>query len=510
MGVGDERDMWSKIMKEVKAGRYAGPFDQILYNSYVQSPIGLVPKARNKTHLIFHLSYCFKDSGFKSINHYTPQEKCRLKYNDLDRAIQTCLHFTEQHEGDLHFGKTDVSSAFRILPLNRKCYKWLILKARNPISKKMCYFVEKCLQFGASISCSHFQRFSNALRHIFEHQMQRPIVLTNYLDDFFFVETSSRRCNTQVKKFLSICEKIGVPIAEEKTEWSNNLCKIVFLGMLLDGKCKVIAVPSEKLTKTINWLRLMIDKKKAKLKELQSLIGLLNFLIREIFPGRVFTRWMYAKFAPIMNNETMKPYHHIRLDAEFKTDCRVWLEFLVQGGTKVAHPFVDLSKYLSAEDIGFSSDATAGKNLGFGCVYKKSWLYGQREKNFIQEYKPSIKVLELFTLCIGIFTWAEHIANNRILVDCDNQSVVAMINNTSSSCARCMILLRKLTLKCLQCNIRYFARHLKGSLNILPDRLSRLKLTEFKVLVCGKNYDPEPTTPSMELWPLSSVLDAGF
>ena len=45
-------------MKEVKEGRYAGPFESIPFDSYIQSPIGLVPKDGGKdTRLIFHLSY---------------------------------------------------------------------------------------------------------------------------------------------------------------------------------------------------------------------------------------------------------------------------------------------------------------------------------------------------------------------------------------------------------------------------------------------------------------------
>ena len=57
--IGDKFDMWEKIMKEVGAGRYAGPFDKIPYKNYIQSPIGLVPKAGGKTRLTFHLSYEF-------------------------------------------------------------------------------------------------------------------------------------------------------------------------------------------------------------------------------------------------------------------------------------------------------------------------------------------------------------------------------------------------------------------------------------------------------------------
>ena len=43
--IGSETVMWNKIMKEVKAGRVAGPYDTVPFKNYIQSPIGLVPKA---------------------------------------------------------------------------------------------------------------------------------------------------------------------------------------------------------------------------------------------------------------------------------------------------------------------------------------------------------------------------------------------------------------------------------------------------------------------------------
>ena len=56
--IGDEIDLWNKVMKEVKLKRYAGPFKEIPFQNFVQSPIGLVPKdGGHDTRLIFHLSY---------------------------------------------------------------------------------------------------------------------------------------------------------------------------------------------------------------------------------------------------------------------------------------------------------------------------------------------------------------------------------------------------------------------------------------------------------------------
>ena len=61
------------------------------------------------------------------------------------------------------------------------------MKARHPITKKLWYFIDKCLPFGSSISCAHFQSLSDALAYLAEHRIGLTMVITNYLDDFLFV-----------------------------------------------------------------------------------------------------------------------------------------------------------------------------------------------------------------------------------------------------------------------------------------------------------------------------------
>ena len=41
--IGSKVQLWNKLMKEVKEKRVTRPFDNIPYNNFMQSPIGLVP-----------------------------------------------------------------------------------------------------------------------------------------------------------------------------------------------------------------------------------------------------------------------------------------------------------------------------------------------------------------------------------------------------------------------------------------------------------------------------------
>ena len=187
-------------MKEVKEERYAGPFEDIPFDNFVQSPIGLVPKQGNKTRLIFHLSYNFSEQlQDASINASTPKEWCSVHYNNLDMAVKQCLLASKQayinfDTKTIYLGKTDLSSAFRVLPLKVECFCWLVLLAEDPKDGKMKYFIDKCLPFGASIRYSHYQRFSNSLKHIMVHRTGHREI-TNYLDDFLFITMLKLICD---------------------------------------------------------------------------------------------------------------------------------------------------------------------------------------------------------------------------------------------------------------------------------------------------------------------------
>ena len=69
--------------------------------------------------------------------------------------------------------------------------------------------------------------------------------------------------------------------------------------------------------------------------------------------------------------------------------------------------------------------------------------------------------------------------NRRIVIFCDNLSVVHMINESKASCRNSVHLLRHITKISLTHNVRYFCRHVVGSRNILADQLSRGRFDEF-------------------------------
>ena len=136
-------------------------------------------------------------------------------------------------------------------------------------------------------------------------------------------------------------------------------------------------------------------------------------------------------------------------------------------------------------------------------VCGNAWMFGQWDQGFIKFYDPSIAYLELFAVVAAALNWIVRFKNRRVTIFCDNQSVVAMINNSSSSCKNCLALLRILILFGLKHNIRVFAKYVSSQENRRSDLLSRLKVATFKQE--NPEAEKQPTPIPQEIWPIEKI-----
>ena len=84
--------------------------------------------------------------------------------------------------------------------------------------------------------------------------------------------------------------------------------------------------------------------------------------------------------------------------------------------------------------------------------------------------------------------WCDHIGDRCITFFTDNETLVHVINKSTSRDISLMIFVRKLVLVGLKHNILFKAKHISGSKNTLADALSRITFASntclMKVSVC--------------------------
>ena len=287
----------SKLNKERDAGRIVGPFSEPPFHKFRCSPLSIVPKKDpSEFRLIHHLSY----PPGSSVNDFIPEDCSSVHYASINDAISVI----KRKGAGCFMAKTDAKSAFRIIPIHPNDFALLGMKWQNS------YYFDRCLPMGCSSSCAIFEAFSTALEWLAINRLGDSGVL-HILDDFLFIADSQDKCHADLTNFLGMCEYLGVPIAQEKTVGPDTTLQ--FAGITLDSVMQEARLPVDKLRKCRMLLRTFYKRRKVTLRELQSLLGLLNFTCSVIVPGRAFLRRMID-----LTKGAKRPYHRIRLSKEVR------------------------------------------------------------------------------------------------------------------------------------------------------------------------------------------------
>ena len=158
-----------------------------------------------------------------------------------------------------------------------------------------------------------------------------------------------------------------------------------------------------------------MNKKWMTLKELQSLLGKLNFASSMVRSGRIFVSRLInsLKDFPINGRK--------RIDSEMRKDLGWWLQFMEQfDGITVMPP-----ANWDAPDKIFSSDACLisggrwSEGEAFYCRFPQ-WLISREDVH--------INELELITFIVALKIWRDKIQDQNVLAYCDNAVSVEVVN----------------------------------------------------------------------------------
>jgi len=452
----------AKLRKEKSLDRILGPFASPPTDPLFRvSPLGVVAKKLpGEYRMIHNLSY----PAGTSVNDYIPAEFATVQYATVHDAIS----FITSANSIVFMAKIDIEAAFRIIPVALEDTPLLGFRWRD------LYYVDRVLPMGGASSCAIFEAFSTALEWIAINKLGATKVV-HVLDDFLLLAPSMDKCDRDLQAFIAMCEQLGVPLAPSKTV--RPCTTLQFLGIMIDTVAMEVRLPEDKLAKGRVLLRSFLGKHKVTLREIQSLIGLLQFFCYVIRFARAFLRRTIDLTVGVN-----KPNHHIRLTNQVKLDLEMWLTFLDNFNGRSF--FID-DDFLTGDFLQLYTDASGGK--GYGAVCGAQWFYGVWPISWLTH---NITVLELYPIMAAVVMWGEAWANHSVCFYTDNESLVSVINKQTSKEPAVMILLRHLILTCLQYNINFSAQHVPGRDNTLADKLSRCQVDEFLTLAPWVNHQP--------------------
>ena len=459
------------LRTEVNMGRLIGPLDNAYKLVTHISRFGVIPKSHqpNKWRLIVDLShpvdFSVNDSILKNLS--------SIVYITIDTAIQEILRLGK---GTM-LAKIDVKSAFRLMPVHPMDRHLLGMSWTDGI------YIDTCLPFGLRSAPKLFNIMADLLAWILKQQGVSEVL--HYLDDFLTIgPSSSHTCQQNLDIIKEICLQLGVPLAMEKVEGpTTSLC---FLGINIDTEKMEARLPDDKLDRIRRLVHTWLRKRKARKREILSLVGLLQHATKIVRSGRTFVSRMYATATKLK-----KMHYFTRLNRDFRSDLAWWHVFI--------HSWNGLSllRCVSTVSLAFTVYTDVSGFWGCGACCGVQWLQWQ----WPQEWFPmSIMAKELVPIVFSCAVWGPQLSGRTILFRCDNSSIVAAVNKGTAKESIVMHLLRCLWFFTAFYDISLLCEHIAGKQNDLADHISRNHLQAFLCL------NPQATFPTPIPPPLHQLL----
>ena len=335
------------------------------------------------------------------------------------------------------FSKTDLQNAYLQLPLDDNAKKLCVINTTEGL------FKYNYLPFGVSSSPAIFQRFMYNLLC----DLKGCIV---YQDDILLLSEPEDEHVILLDKVLSRLMEAGVKVNHKKSTYFTD--KVKYLGYMFskDGTRPC----------TDNIKAITECPSPTNLKELQSFIGLCNY---------------YSRFLPNFSQLFAPLYKLLVKNAVFK-----WSEVENKcfSDIKIKFKNANIKNFDASYPIALFTDASP---QGIGAVLKQyqegrwqpisfaSRSLNSAERNYSQLDKEALGVY------YGCNKFREYLLGSNFVIKTDHRPLLKLLGPNQEIPANVSPIIQRYALRLS--NFNYTIEHIKGSLNVQSDCLSRLPLS---------------------------------
>ncbi len=432
------------------------------------------PRNPAKLRVIHHLSW----PPGSSVNDGIPDSESHISYESFDSAV---AEIRRLGRGSL-LAKLDLKDAFRHIPVRRD--DWYLLG---------CHWLDKfyyhvVLVFGAKSAPYIFNLFAEALHWIVQRHI--PASLRHYLDDFlpiFAPSTPPPTARAAVEWMLGLGKQLGLEFQELKTTWPCTCLE--FLGHELDTDAMEARMPADKLAWLGDLLATWRSRRTCRLRELQSLIGFLQFSAQVIPHARAFIRRL------IEFSATFKSAFSVRhIPAYARADIHWWSVYhSMWNGVMLITP--------TRATIHVFTDASGAESKGIGGIFGTSWFATRVPRRF---RKRDIQFKEIYAALQATLRWGHIWSGQHVVFHIDNEVIVNAIETDRNRSRATMSVLRTLLMMAACLDFSFSSVWLSSKENALADAASRFQYRQLFQL--APHLSPKPSSPHPPLTGMRRTL----
>ena len=452
------------IQKENQHNTLIGPFKRNPFGPLsASSPLAAIPKKDSEEkRIILDMSYpdAFSVNDGIDKEKYLGQ-KISLSFPTID-AFAAMVRFIGpgalMYKRDLHRACRQIWTCLCDVPYQG--FFW-----------EKGFYYDLVLVMGCTSSVYICQRVMSAIAHTHK---QQGALSTNYLDDFLGVD-SANKAHVHFTGLGLLLQSLGVWESEQKA--CPPTTQMLVLGVLFNTVDVTMSLGQDKIDDIKAELTEWLQRPTHTRKQLEKLIGRLQFAAQVVRAGRVF-------IAQLLDDLRGAPHvGAIPTSDEVLADVSWWQKVM---------PFVNGTKslyttFLFKPGALIDTDATP---VAAGGVCGR-FFFRARFPSFIRQQTTHISQLELLALVVAIKLWGSKLNNTKFWVCLDNEASVYAINSGRTMDKFMNACLRELAFQSAKFNIEIKARHIISVANTLPDLLSRWyrdrsAQRKFCQLTCGK------------------------
>ena len=370
------------ISKELGYGALLGPFNSNpLGVPLAVSPLNTVAKSDGVSRrIIVDLKSSGVNEGIDKDTYLG--ELFKLVLPSVDRIVDRINLYGR---GCLLF-KRDLKRAYRQFPVDPGDYNKL------GFTWKQSIYIDKRLAMGLRSASACCQRSTMAVGYVFE--LERGHVVVVYLDDFNgVVPRGVSRAVADFEALGQLLSDVGLEEAVDKAVPPSTSC--IMLGISFDTEKMIMEVTQGRVTEIVELTNLWLHKKKSDKRELQQLLGKLQFICKCVRQGRVFL----ARLLGFLRQFNLTEDRHLEIPNTARKDILWFNKFLPKFNGVSVIP----SSTWELPDVTFATDAClVGCGGRCGSQYFHSVF-----PDFIRELNVHISELEMLTVIVGVKLWSK-------------------------------------------------------------------------------------------------------
>lgn len=416
--------------------RVAGKIEQVFGPELVDtvvSPLGAVPKPdSNKIRVVHDLSLF--------VNEFVISR---------DMSLPSIEEFLRWVSPGCWMWKRDWKGGYQQFWVNKFSRRLLGFKWKDGVWR---YAV---LPFGLNCSAPDFCQFSNFVGSLLQNE---GILCWVYMDDEFGLNLSREAALWDFYRAQQWHDFLGVIENLEKAVKPAQVVKI--LGYVVDSVHMSVSIPHSKVEKISALCVEFLSCFCIRLKDIQTLIGLLVFTARVVRGGWVFLNRLF----PLLRvaRKGINPW--ISLTNQSRADVRWWLRLLKNWN--------GISRVPTVGEIFVFCDSSS---FGMGAWWGSRWFSGIWDVKWRPRH---INEKELMTIKMAARKWSEDWSGRKVTIFCDNSVAVSVCSKGTSRNPRLAKIMREIFWCLTRASCEVQVAHIQGLLNVRADALSRRGIIE--------------------------------